>query len=93
MIAPEILINLVPLSRLYDLMPPSYDQICCFVKNQKIASSKPLIFLAFFSISHDAESQQKAKPFIFLAFFNGLVKSGIPFPSKMSILYRFYKVF
>ena len=27
MIAPEILINLVPLSRLYDLMQPSYDQI------------------------------------------------------------------
>ena len=74
MIAPEILINLVPLSRLYDSMQPSYDQICCFVK--------PSIFHVFFSISHNAESQQEAKPFIFPAFFNDLTKYGVPFPSK-----------
>ena len=71
MIAPEILIILVPLSRLYDLMQPSYDQLCCFVKL--------FIFLAFFSISHNAESQQEAKPFILLAFFNNLNKYGFPF--------------
>ena len=66
MIAPEILINFVPVSRLYDSMQPSYDQISCFVKHKKIALSKPCVFHTFFSIPQDAESQQEAKPFIFV---------------------------
>ena len=49
-------------------------------------------FPCIFHILHDAESQQKAnKLLIFLAFFNGLVKSGIPFPTKTLIFCCFCK--
>ena len=52
------------------------------LSKMKKTLSTPFICLAFFNVSHDAKSQQKAKPFIFLAFFNGLVKSGIPFDTN-----------
>ena len=63
MIAPEILINLVPLSRLYDLMQPSYDQICCFVKLHF-----PAVFQRFARRRITAEGQTLHFPRVFQRF-------------------------